>query len=194
MMRDARILVWVLADPMRASQISEAQWEGITRIAEAEGLSDAVEACRTGETLADRPLGGELSRQICVRAALLLGAGALENGLREIWTINQMLRSGAQEDGFWSALLETSRSSGVTHHVSRALRLCYHLFETSVDPFLAWQGQRSDVFYVGRLLARNGRGEPTARWLRLAFRLRAKWLSWRHPIDGALAGAGGSHR
>jgi hypothetical protein len=38
-MRDARLLVWVLAEPTRAAQLSAAQWQAIARIAAAEGLA-----------------------------------------------------------------------------------------------------------------------------------------------------------
>jgi hypothetical protein len=54
--------------------------------------------------------------------------------------------------------------------------LTHHIFETPVDSYLAWQGRRGDLFYTGRLLARNGWGQDTAKLLRFAFYLRSHWI------------------
>lgn len=177
-MRDARLLVWLLADPSRAVHVRPNQIVALKQIAAAEDLTDALAACLNGA----RPAvvaPDDLVSAVCNQAAALLGRGALEGGLKQIWQINQLLVLGALQPDFWSALLIEARQRHVVRPVSRALRLCYHLFETPVDPVLAWQGQRSDIFFMGRLLARNGAGQESARVLRWAFGLRARWLNWR---------------
>ena len=45
-----------------------------------------------------------------------------------------------------------------------------------MDAYLAWQGRRGDLFYTGRLLARNGWGQDKAKLLRFAFYLRSHWI------------------
>ncbi len=109
-------------------------------------------------------------------AAHLLADGDLSGGLRNLWDIDRMLREFGETEGFWTRLLERSRKHGLTLHVSRALRLSHHIFETPVDHYLAWQGRRGDLFYAGRLLARNGWGAETAKLLRQAFYIRSHWI------------------
>jgi hypothetical protein len=87
-----------------------------------------------------------------------------------------MLREFAAEDGFWQRLRESGLRHGLMTHVSRALRLSHHLYETPVDPWLAWKGRRGDIFYLGRILARNGWGQETRKLLRLAFYVRSHWI------------------
>ena len=70
--------------------------------------------------------------------------------------------------------LVESVDNGRAGNLSRALRLSHHLFETPVDPWLAWEPRRGDIFYLGRILARNARGEESRRILRFAFRVRAR--------------------
>lgn len=183
-MRDARLLVWLLAEPSRADHLRPAQIVALERIAAAEGLSDALQACLNGTPPALVP-PDDLVSAVCDRAFALLGQGALAGGLQQLWQIHLRISQGAAHPNFWTALLGQARERHITAYVSRALRLCYHLFETPVDPFLAWQGQRSDIFFVGRLLARNGAGQESARALRWAFGLRARWLKWRARRAGA---------
>lgn len=177
-MRDARLLVWLFADPARAVQLSAAQIDGVRRVAAAEGLSADLSACLSGQSPSVAP-ERDVAAAICQKSTDLLGRSALRGGLREIWHINLLLRQEGVQPDFWAALLAASRQQGCTRHVSRAMRLCYHLFEAPVDPFLAWQGQWADIFFIGRLLARDGQGRETARVLRLAFIVRALWLNWR---------------
>lgn len=106
----------------------------------------------------------------------LLADGDLAGGLRNLWDIDRLVREYAEVDGFWQRLVERSRLHGTTRHLSRALRLCHHLFATPVDAWLAWHGRRGDVFYVGRLLARSGDGRETRSLLRRAFYIRSHWL------------------
>lgn len=106
----------------------------------------------------------------------LFADGDLSGGLRNLWDIDRMLREFSERDGFWGRLLARSRHHKVTRYVSRALRLSHHIFETPVDGYLAWQGRRGDLFYTGRLLARNGWGQDTAKLLRFAFYVRSHWI------------------
>lgn len=104
----------------------------------------------------------------------LLGSGD-PAGLGGLWAIDRLLREFSDVEGFWQRLHGCSAAQKCTPLLSRALRLSHHLFETPVDPWLAWEARRGDVFYLGRILARNARGEESRRILRLAFRLKAKW-------------------
>jgi hypothetical protein len=106
----------------------------------------------------------------------LFADGDLAGGLRNLWDIDRLIREYADHPGFWDRLLERSRLHSTTRYLSRALRLCHHLFQTPVDSYLAWEGRRGDVFYIGRLLARNGWGQETQGLLRRAFYIRSHWI------------------
>lgn len=106
----------------------------------------------------------------------LLADGDLAGGLRNLWDIERMVREFSIVEGFWQRLIERSRLHSTTFHLSRALRLCHHLFQTPVDPWLAWEGRKGDIFYTGRLLARNGWGQETRGLLRFAFYVRSHWI------------------
>jgi Uncharacterised nucleotidyltransferase len=108
--------------------------------------------------------------------AHLFADGDLNGGLRNLWDIDRLIREHATAAGYWSALVERARLHGLVPHVSRALRLSQHLFETPVDSYLAYEARKGDVFYMGRLLARNGWGQETRKILRLAFYIRSHWL------------------
>lgn len=108
--------------------------------------------------------------------ARLFAAGDLSGGLRDLWAIDRLIREFSDEQDFWKALHAASARQSLTPHLSRALRLAHHLFETPVDTWLAWEARSGDVFYLGRLLARNGEGLETRKILRAAFRLRARWI------------------
>ena len=172
-MRDARILPWLLADPARATQLRADQLAAVRTIAAAEGLADVLEARLAG---AELPIiAADPVVALCDASARLLGGSDLGEGLCQLWDIHALIVQGQKQPDFWPDVRDCARAQSVTAHVSRALRLCHHLFETPVDAYLAWQGQRSDIFFIGRLLARNGKGEETARILRGAFKLRARW-------------------
>jgi hypothetical protein len=125
-------------------------------------------------------------------AAHLFADGDLAGGLRNLWDIDRMVREFSVVVGFWTRLLERSRLHGLTLYVSRALRLCLHLYDTPVDKYLAWDGRKGDLFYTGRLLARDGWGRETRKILRFAFYVRSHrirmpplmlarhlWAKWR---------------
>lgn len=95
-------------------------------------------------------------------------------GLAGIWAVDRLIREFCDVEGFWQRLHACSAARKCTPLLSRALRLSHHLFETPVDPWLAWEARRGDIFYLGRILARNARGEESRRILRLAFRVRAR--------------------
>lgn len=108
--------------------------------------------------------------------AHLLADGDLAGGMRNLWDMDRLLRDFGAREGFWQRLRAHALRHGLMPHLSRALRLSHHLFETPVDPWLAWQGRRGDVFYLGRLLARNGWGQPARPLLRFAFYVRSHWI------------------
>ncbi|MBU6253053.1 MAG: hypothetical protein KGN98_07665 [Alphaproteobacteria bacterium] len=176
-MRDARILTWLLADPARQTELRVDQMAAVRQIAAAEGLDAALEARLAGLATASAVV--DPAADVCRAAANLFGVGDLDRGLFRLWHIHSLILQGQTQAGFWDAVRREARRQAVTACVSRALRLCFHLFETPVDTYLAWQGQRADIFFLGRLLARNGAGEETARVLRAAFKWRARWLAHR---------------
>lgn len=105
----------------------------------------------------------------------LLAPGDPAKGLAGLWDIDRLVREFSGQAGFWQRLHGCSSSRRRTPLLSRALRLSHHLFGTPADPWLAWEARRSDVFYLGRILARDVQGRESRRILRLAFRLRARW-------------------
>jgi Uncharacterised nucleotidyltransferase len=108
--------------------------------------------------------------------AHLFADGDLNGGLRNLWDIDRLIREHSVVPDYWKQLIVRARLHGLVPHMSRALRLSQHLFETPVDPFLAYQPRKGDIFYMGRLLARNGWGQEKRKILRLAFYVRSHWL------------------
>lgn len=128
------------------------------------------------------PLGNDLwalshEDMIVHAVAQLFAVGDLSGGLRNLWDIDRLIREFSDEGDFWTRLHAASARQGLTRYLSRALRLSHHLFETPVDAWLAWEARPGDVFYLGRLLARNGEGLEIRKILRFAFRLRARWIA-----------------
>ncbi len=109
--------------------------------------------------------------------AHLFADGDLEGGLRNLWDMDRMIREFTDRDPeFWTKLKTRSNLHSLTPYLSRALRLCHHLFETPVDRYLAWKPRQGDIYYIGRLLARNGWGQETRKILRKAFYIRSHWI------------------
>ena len=108
--------------------------------------------------------------------AHLFADGDLAGGLRNLWDIDRLIREQSDTPDYWKTLTERARLHGLVPHTSRALRLAQHLFATPVDPYLAFEARRGDIFYMGRLLARNGWGQETRKILRFAFYIRSHWL------------------
>lgn len=189
-MRDARLLAWLLAQPKKSGALLPSQWRAVLGMAQAEGLLSALaerlerHACPedivSALTAVEREKTARLNiAQICSEAERLFVAFDLDGGLKALWQIDRAVRQSSEDANFWEDLLEHSRESGVTLAVSRAMRLCYHLFQTPVDPYLAWQGRWGDIFCVGRLLARDGLGRARALWLRRAFNVLRFWRQRR---------------
>lgn len=108
--------------------------------------------------------------------AHLFADGDMAGGLRNLWDIDRLVREFSDAPDWWQSLHAASARHSLTPYLSRALRLSHHLFETPVDPWLAWQPRRGDVWYLSRLLARNGWGQETRKLLRLAFYVRSHWI------------------
>jgi Uncharacterised nucleotidyltransferase len=108
--------------------------------------------------------------------AHLFADGDLAGGMRNLWDIDRLIRDHSDAPDYWKALHKHAQRDGLTPYVSRALRLSHHLYGTPVDPWLAWEGRKGDVFYLGRILARNGWGQETRKLLRFAFYIRSHWI------------------
>jgi hypothetical protein len=108
--------------------------------------------------------------------AHLLADGDLAGGMRNLWDIDRLIQEHSGADDYWLKLRESGLKHGLMTHISRALRLTHHIFQTPVDGWLAWRGRKGDVFYTGRILARNGWGQETRGILRFAFYIRSHWL------------------
>jgi Uncharacterised nucleotidyltransferase len=108
--------------------------------------------------------------------AHLFADGDLAGGMRNLWDIDRLVRDQSDTPDYWTALHKRAQRHNMTRYVSRALRLSHHLYGTPVDPWLAWEGRKGDVFYLGRILARNGWGQETRKLLRFAFYIRSHWI------------------
>jgi hypothetical protein len=190
-MRDARLLAWILAQPEKSGALLPSQWRAVLAMAQAEGLASALAHRLEGQVCPDdvmlalnavkqEGLATLTIAQFCSEADRLFVALDLHDGLKALWQMDRAVQQSSEDTNFWHDLLQQSRERGITLAVSRAMRLCHHLFQTPVDPYLAWQGRRNDIFFVGRLLARDGEGQERARWLRLAFRILRSWRQRRH--------------
>lgn len=108
--------------------------------------------------------------------AHLFADGDLAGGLRNLWDIDRLVRAFADEPGWWQRVHAASAQHSLTPYLSRALRLAHHLFDTPVDPWLAWKARPGDVWYLSRILARDRWGRETRALLRLAFYIRSHWI------------------
>jgi Uncharacterised nucleotidyltransferase len=108
--------------------------------------------------------------------AHLFADGDLAGGLRNLWDIDQLIREFAEEEGFWDRLLARAQVHQLPKSTARALRLTHHLYATPVRAAWAMGARRSDVFYLGRLLARDSWGRESRKLLRFAFYIRSHWI------------------
>jgi hypothetical protein len=108
--------------------------------------------------------------------AHLFADGDLQGGLRNLWDIDRMIREFSAVPDFWLRLKARTQRHQLSIHLARALRLCHHIFETPVEGALAGDARKADVFYVGKLLARNGWGQETRKLLAFAFYIRSHWI------------------
>jgi hypothetical protein len=87
-----------------------------------------------------------------------------------------LIRQFSSIPDFWPRLIARARLHQLAKSTSRALRLAQHLYGTPVDAHFAWEGRRGDIFYLGRILARNGWGQQNRAMLRFAFYVRSHWI------------------
>lgn len=108
--------------------------------------------------------------------AHLFADGEMDGGLRNLWDIDRMLREFVAAPNFWDALAVRARRHELLPYVRRALRLAERIYGTPVDEKLRGKPSRIDNLFETRLMARDGWGRQTHRWLRFAFTLRGHWL------------------
>ena len=108
--------------------------------------------------------------------AHLFADGEMDGGLRNLWDIDRMLREFAASPNFWDALAVRARRHELLIFVRRALRLAERIYGTPVDEKLKGKPSWLDDWFEARLMARDGWGRPTRRWLRFAFYMRGHWL------------------
>jgi hypothetical protein len=137
---------------------------------------DAIALLDDSEPLANGLYTLSPADMVIHAVAHLFADGDLQGGLRNLWDIDRMIREHSAAPDYWNKLVDRARLHGLVSHTSRALRLTHHLFGTPVDPFLAYEPRRGDVFFMGCLLARNGWGQETRKILRLGFYIRSHWL------------------
>jgi hypothetical protein len=106
----------------------------------------------------------------------LFADGDLAGGLRNLWDIDRLLREFQSREDFWSTLWERAQRHQVPKSTARALRLTRHLFDTPIAPGQGFEPRRGDIFYLGRLLARDRWGRETRKALRFGFYVRSHWL------------------
>lgn len=133
------------------------------------------------------PLGGGLailaSEDMLLHAvAHLFADGELSGGLRNLWDIDRLIREFADTPDWWQRVHAASSRHSLTPHLSRALRLTRHLFDTPVDAHLAWKPRLGDVWFLQRILARDGWGRENRKALRFSFYLRSHWIRMPLPL------------
>lgn len=113
---------------------------------------------------------------ICHAAAHLFADGDLAGGLRNLWDIDRLLRDFGERERFWEQLGERAERHELVKPVGRALRLAERLYETPVNGDIVGRQRSNDGRYISRLLARDGWGRESRKFLRLAFYIRSHWL------------------
>ena len=109
--------------------------------------------------------------------AHLFADGDLAGGLRNLWDINLLLRHFAEADEkFRTELHSRAQTHGLSVELARALRLASRIYGTPLDNMRPAGTKVSDIFYVRRLLARDGYGRETRKFTRFAFYVRSHWL------------------
>jgi hypothetical protein len=108
--------------------------------------------------------------------AHLFADGDLAGGLRNLWDIDRLLREFGESEGFWDRLLARAQRHQLPKSTARALRLSHHFFDTPIAASWAMEARQGDIFYLGRLLARDGWGRETRKLLRFAFYVRSHWI------------------
>ncbi len=125
---------------------------------------------------------------VCHCAAHLFADGDLAGGLRNLWDFHCLTQEfTASDPGFRTRLSQRAEHHGLTAAVERAQRLADHLYVSGCD-----QITLTDRLFIRRLTARNGYGQQTRRFIRLAFYIRSHalrmppmmlarhlWTKWR---------------
>lgn len=113
--------------------------------------------------------------RICHAAAHMLADGDLQGGLRNLWDIHCLISKLPDTPHIFSTLEARATHHGLAAPVRRSARLAAHLYGTVIPP--EWQAlDRFDRALLRRLLARNGWGQETHKFLRLGFYIRSHWL------------------
>lgn len=116
----------------------------------------------------------------------LLHEGELHNGLRDLFDIDGLLRTGANEADFWPRVVDASRTLDVVAPVAFGLHLAAHLLDSPIPPHvladmrIAAGGPASrllTMLYTTAIRPENEAAEsPAATLARFAIYVRAHWL------------------
>nr|WP_316639031.1 nucleotidyltransferase family protein [uncultured Roseateles sp.] len=121
-------------------------------------------------------------------AAHLFHEGELENGLRDLFDLDGLLRDFGRDAGFWAELVPRAKVLGLARPLYYALRYTSAMLNTPVPPGVlaasAVAGQPSrlqlalmDACYVRALQPMHGSCDRRGTWLaRLALYVRSHWL------------------
>jgi Uncharacterised nucleotidyltransferase len=126
--------------------------------------------------------------------AHLFADGDLSGGLRNLWDIRCLIGEFAEQGDFWVRLAERGERHGLGAEVGRALRLSNALFGTAI-PKGQDRWDRQDKWYITRIVARDGWGRETHKFIRFCFYVRSHlirmplpmlirhlWTKWRKPV------------
>lgn len=102
--------------------------------------------------------------------AHMLADGDLAGGMRNLWDLHRLLEEFRFDAEFDVRLRERARLHGLGSHLDRGLRLAAWLYGSGASL------TTSDRFYLRRLMARNGWGQPTCPVTRLGFYIRSHWM------------------
>ncbi|MFK7841283.1 MAG: nucleotidyltransferase family protein [Sphingorhabdus sp.] len=109
--------------------------------------------------------------------AHLFADGDLAGGLRNLWDINLLIKEFSDADeGFWLEVDRRAKLHGLEVALGRATRLAARIYRTSIPDSRAENPKFSDSLYMRRLLARDGYGRETRKFMRFAFYVRSHWL------------------
>ena len=126
-------------------------------------------------------------------AAHLFQEGELDNGQRDLFDLDSLLRHFGADPGFWPALLPRARVLGLTRPLHYALRYTHTLLGTPVPPaVLAAAAEGGPPGWVGRLMdfcyqraLRPVHASCDDRWThaaRLALYVRSHWIRMPLPM------------
>ncbi|APG63817.1 hypothetical protein LPB140_11190 [Sphingorhabdus lutea] len=109
-------------------------------------------------------------------AAHLMADGDLSGGMRNLWDFHLLIQHFCEQDaGFIDQLKSRADHHQLGAVVARCARISAHLYGTGIGGQFG-KMRFFDKMAVRRILARNGYGQMTRKWLRLAFYIRSHWL------------------